>query len=150
MNYLEELQKINDDYKKCKNVILSCVWDTQLETAGNFCNKFVNFHVGRLGFFKRYKHSAFYTVKDWFNKEYRKRKNILDYIDLCVGELKELIENQKEEVYMFSDGNQIGYGDHNSQVIHRIKKEIKNWEEKKEKDDLYEDRKTPCEKLPLD
>ena len=150
MNYLEELQKINEDYKKCKNVIKSCVWDNQLESAGTYCNNFVSYHAGRLGFYKRTRYSFRYTIYDWLRKEYSVRKKILEYIDLCVEELKYMIECQSGEVYQSMENKQIGYGDKNLQTILRIQQEVKKWEEKKQKDNIYnENRKITREKLQV-
>lgn len=150
MNYLEELQKINEDFQKCKMVVKSCVWDSQLESAGTYCNNFVSYHIGRLGYVKRYKRPNIWTIHDAFTRELKLRKKIIEYIDLCVDELKYLIECQKDEVYPYSEKRSIGYADPNTKMILKIQQNVTEWETKKKKEyPNYENRETAREKLQI-
>lgn len=147
MNYMEELQKINEDYQKAKLVIQSCVYAPQLQNAINYSTNFVQYHCTRLGITKKYSNKLW-----WFFCEHEKKEKnkIIEYIDLCVNDLQELVEDKKEEVQEYYDTTRIGYGDPNLQLITRIQQDVKKWEDKKKKDRINDvHRKTKREELQV-
>ena len=148
MNYLEELQKINEDYQKAKLVIKSCMYVPQLENAIVYSTNFVRYHCNRLGIPKKYDRKIWWF---FFEREKRQKNKIIEYIDLCVADLQNLVEDMKEEVQEPYDISHIGYGDPNFQAATRIQQDVRRWEDKKKKEkipDVY--RTIEREKLQVD
>ena len=147
MNYLEELQKINEDYQKAKLVVESCLYAEQLNSAIAYSTNFVRYHCGRLGISNKYDH----RLKWFFCERNKHQKNkIIEYIDLCVADLQDLVELKKLEVLEGGDITQIGYGDRNMMSMLRIQSEVKKWEDKKNKEGKNVYRTTKREKLQVD
>ena len=148
MNYLEELQKITEDYQKAKLVILSCSYSTQLESAIAYSTQLVRYHCTRLGIPKKYDNKLWWF---FFEREKKQKNKIIQYIDLCVNDLQDIVEDKRPEMQEFYDSATIGYGDPDIIASHRVYQEMKKWEEKKEKENIdYEYRKFGHEKLQVD
>ena len=146
MNYLEELQRINKDYKKAKLVVMSCNYNTQLEAAIQYSTSLVRYHCNRLGIPKKYDNKLWWLLHEHEKKE---KNKIIEYIDLCVAELQDLVDEKRGEVIEIQPYF-VGYGSEYKR-IQGIVDDIKKWKEKKKKDNLeYVHRDTECEELQVD
>lgn len=145
LTLLEKYQQVYDLHKKVVDVIDSCLFLEQKQAAAEYALGFVKKFVREFGLKHMYINGKYknpwFIIKNICTGQYKEKRKLESYINLIgdiftehIGMLDDLIPLEEKEGIGFVSSDK----DIRSKCL-RIKKDIEEWEEEKEKrkDPLY-------------